>query len=66
MHDPVQILVHLTWIKVQVYILRGIFVWNDANNTPKTEGNTGFWQGVIFFLFFLTDPIISQIVFMTS
>ena len=52
MHDPVQILVHLTWIKVQVYILRGIFVWNDANNTPKTEGNTGFWQGVIFSLFF--------------
>lgn len=51
---------------IQVYILRGIFVWNDANNPPKTEGNTGFWLGVIFVVLFLTDPIISQIVFMTS
>lgn len=51
---------------IQVYILRGIFVWNDSNKAPKTGGNTGFWQGVIFFVLFLTDPIISQIVFMTS
>ena len=51
---------------IQVYILRGIFVWNDANKAPKTGRNTGFWQGVIFFVLFLTDPIISQIVFMTS
>lgn len=51
---------------IQVYILRGIFVWTDANNPPKTEGNTGFWLGVIFVVLFLTDPIISQIVFMTS
>lgn len=34
---------------IQVYILRGIFVWNDANKAPKTGGNTGFWQGVIIF-----------------
>lgn len=51
---------------IQVYIFRGIFVWNDANNPPKTERNTGFWLGVIFLVLFLTDPIISQIVFMTS